>query len=386
MTNRLTPQTNFFTKLKGFKDFQEIGEAKHYTKAPADWYVVVADVKNSTEAVTTGKYKAVNIAGAATITVVTNAVGSSDIPYVFGGDGATLLTPPESIDAVLDGLAALRANVKKKFDLDMHVGATPIQALYNEGHKVNVGKFLTSKHVTQALFSGDGITLAEEWTKQQNPHSISPEESTNEADLEGLECRWQPIDSRFGNIINLIARVNPKFEKEGGKIYKSIYNAIQRIFENAETPISLSQLKLTLNPKQLSYEAKARSKSTLGWVFYVLSILPLMLYAKLAFKFGLSIGEIDGLTYHQQVAQNTDAKKFDEALRMVLDGSKEELDALEVFLEGLRKEGKINYGLHTSKTALMTCLIFNRDGEHMHFIDGGDGGYAKAAEYMKNRL
>jgi hypothetical protein len=111
-----------------------------------------------------------------------------------------------------------------------------------------------------------------------------------------------------------------------------------------------------------------------------------MLYAKLAFKFGLSIGEIDGLTYHQQVAQNTDAKKFDEALRMVLDGSKEELDALEVFLEGLRKEGKINYGLHTSKTALMTCLIFNRDGEHMHFIDGGDGGYAKAAEYMKNRL
>jgi hypothetical protein len=35
---------------------------------------------------------------------------------------------------------------------------------------------------------------------------------------------------------------------------------------------------------------------------------------------------------------------------------------------------------------LMTCLIFKRQGEHVHFGDGAEGGYALAAQQMKEQL
>ena len=39
-----------------------------------------------------------------------------------------------------------------------------------------------------------------------------------------------------------------------------------------------------------------------------------------------------------------------------------------------------------SKEALMTCLVFDRQNQHVHFIDGGDGGYALAAKELKKRM
>jgi len=34
---------------------------------------------------------------------------------------------------------------------------------------------------------------------------------------------------------------------------------------------------------------------------------------------------------------------------------------------------------------LMTCLVFERHGRQVHFIDGADGGYAIAAKKLKHR-
>jgi hypothetical protein len=44
------------------------------------------------------------------------------------------------------------------------------------------------------------------------------------------------------------------------------------------------------------------------------------------------------------------------------------------------------YGLHTSKTALMTCLVFDRFGKQVHFVDGSNGGYTLAAKQLKTQL
>jgi hypothetical protein len=33
----------------------------------------------------------------------------------------------------------------------------------------------------------------------------------------------------------------------------------------------------------------------------------------------------------------------------------------------------------------MTCLVFSLAGDHVHFIDGADGGYALAAKQMKQQ-
>ena len=56
------------------------------------------------------------------------------------------------------------------------------------------------------------------------------------------------------------------------------------------------------------------------------------------------------------------------------------------YLEKKFQEGRLVYGFHVSDRALMTCLVFDRDGRQVHFVDGADGGYALAAKKMKERM
>lgn len=52
---------------------------------------------------------------------------------------------------------------------------------------------------------------------------------------------------------------------------------------------------------------------------------------------------------------------------------------------GSTRRGQIAYGVHVSHQAMMTCLMFNLQ-DHVHFIDGADGGYALAAKQLKDQL
>ena len=66
-----------------------------------------------------------------------------------------------------------------------------------------------------------------------------------------------------------------------------------------------------------------------------------------------------------------------------------EVNRLEEFKRANAKEYENNnlvYGIHKSNSALMTCLIFQRHGKHIHFVDSSNGGYALASKELKNRL
>lgn len=52
----------------------------------------------------------------------------------------------------------------------------------------------------------------------------------------------------------------------------------------------------------------------------------------------------------------------------------------------MQTEGKLNYGIHQSDAALVTCLINQVGVNHLHFVDGADGGYALAATDLKSKL
>jgi hypothetical protein len=67
-------------------------------------------------------------------------------------------------------------------------------------------------------------------------------------------------------------------------------------------------------------------------------------------------------------------------------GSKIKRKQLASYLEENYRQGKLVYGLHISDQVIMTCLVFERNGNQVHFIDGADGGYAIAAKGMKQRI
>jgi hypothetical protein len=73
-------------------------------------------------------------------------------------------------------------------------------------------------------------------------------------------------------------------------------------------------------------------------------------------------------------------------LQLVLDLSPDQLAALKAELRALAQKGQVKYGIHVSDTALMTCFVQGvADNQHIHFIDGADGGLAMAAADFKAR-
>ncbi len=83
---------------------------------------------------------------------------------------------------------------------------------------------------------------------------------------------------------------------------------------------------------------------------------------------------------------NTNFKKFDGVLREVISGSKNDRAELETYLQQLYLNYECVYGIHATDSALITCIINNRSGDHLHFVDRSDGGYAAAAEKMKQQI
>ena len=114
----MTKAPNFFEAQPEIDRFEQCIALENYCHAPQDWWVATADVKGSTKAIEAGSYKGVNAAGAACITAIINAVGQRDIPFVFGGDGATALVPPAAKDRVLKALAGVRKMAIEAFDLE----------------------------------------------------------------------------------------------------------------------------------------------------------------------------------------------------------------------------------------------------------------------------
>ncbi len=89
---------DFYKNLKEIIDFSKIMEDSNYEKIPNDWYVIVSDIKGSTKAIENGMYKQVNFIAALTIIGILNINRDEDFPYVFGGDGASLIIPANLLE------------------------------------------------------------------------------------------------------------------------------------------------------------------------------------------------------------------------------------------------------------------------------------------------
>ena len=56
-------------------------------------------------------------------------------------------------------------------------------------------------------------------------------------------------------------------------------------------------------------------------------------------------------------------------------GTREQQKQLRSYLDTLRDDRKLVYGIHASESAIITCLVFNYNRDHIHFLDGLNGGF-----------
>ena len=383
---------DFYANLPVYPTLEAASRSASLTPIPDGWSLVVTDVRGSTKAIENGSYKYVNILGAASIVSVLNALKGVKVPFVFGGDGATLAIPTRLTGAAKTALLGTKRLAKAEFGLDLRVGAVPIAEIEASGRKVLVSRFQASPTVVQAVISGGGSALAEQLIKDTTTtarYEFLETKTPDVADFSGLQCRWEDVKSKHGETISLIVEATTGDEERDTIVYAEVASALASIYgSDADcNPVSVGSLSLSLNSQQLSGEVKINQQTLSGFtrVAYPLRVKLVNLLGRFLMRFGICMGGTDWRHYRSEVTRNTDFKRFVDGFRMVLSGTTAQREKLTELLESRFQEGALVYGIHVSDRALMTCLVASYSGDHIHFVDAADGGFALAAKALKGR-
>jgi hypothetical protein len=378
----------FYRDLPSFDDARGVVDPTNFRAAPDDWVVVLTDVRGSTAAIRAGHYKDVNLVGAASITAVLNALPGVDLPYVFGGDGATLLVPAHGVAAVRRALLATQQMSQREFALELRVAAVPVGDVVAAGFAILVGKYAVSPDVSLAMFTGGGLQQAEALVKgPEAARYLFAGDVDGPPDCAGLECRWRPLKSTHGEVMSVLVKVTAP---DAQRIYRELIEEIERITGGRElvNPVNGQNLRLTLRPGALVGEHRIHAGRAAGLARAArfVALLLLAVYGWVLVTLRLRAHGVAWGRYPDEVRANTDFWKYDDMLRFVIDVTSEQKRALVERFEARLRAGEIVYGVHCAGEALMTCLVFNRVGNHVHFVDGGGGGYALAAAQLKAQL
>lgn len=378
----------FLTGLPVFRHFEDVADPALYRALPSGWGLAIADIVDSTAAIGAGRYKAVNMAGAAVISGISNSLGRHDLPFVFGGDGAAVAVPADGLPLAGRTLSNVQRWVKDDLDLAMRVALVPIEDIRANGFDVRVARFQASEDVSYAMFSGGGNSWAEARMKQ-GQYSLPAAGTGERPDLTGLSCRWNPIPASHGKVVSIIAVPGPARDMPAFR--QLVVDLVDLAAQDARDghPVPEDGPKLGFVKEGLGLEARAGAAYRDGWgqKRRSLRILGESLLVNLLGLTGLSLGRFNATRYRRSVASNTDFRKFDDGLKMTVDIDAERLEEIRARLEQGRLSGTCYFGLHEQEAALMTCIVpspLSRD--HMHFVDGADGGYAAAASRLKQQM
>ena len=373
---------SFYACMPSFSNFPEVTNDKHYVRVPLGWTVVITDVKGSTKAIEDGRYKDVNTIGVAGIAAVQNLLVDFDFPYVFGGDGATMLIPNRHVKAVSAELAALKNLSVKNFGLNLRVGMVDISEVTAEYMCVEVAKYELCSGKCIAVFRGGGLIVAEAKVKDEPETYEIRETKSRTVNLTGLTCRWKDIPNKRGRVMSLLVMAS---RDKGKQPYIDFFDKLDDIFADLQDTHPV-------HPDLMTYQTVEECVDDEKRQFVGKPLTWLSRRFKISFTVKMFTGMKpvmgkDPVPYKAAIKFHTDHQKFDDMLRMILDCTEEEALGLEQYLEHAHQRGNLCYGIHFSSTSRMTCFVNGmEDGNHIHFIDGGDGGYAIAAKQLKLQL
>jgi hypothetical protein len=372
---------NFYARLPVFDRFSDLTDPGRYMPVPDDWVLGLSDIVRSTSAIQAGRYKEVNTAAAAIIAAVANKLGTSEFPFVFGGDGASFALPASQFDLARDALTAVAAWVRDAFGFELRIALVPVSDIRAHGHDVRIARFSASPDVSYAMFAGGGLAYAERQMKE-GTFAIPAAPPGTLPDLTGLSCRFDEITPERGVILSLIILPILTADPEA---FNALISKVLVLADSQEAGRPLPDKGPPLASPFKGFGIEAKTVRTGGFRLWPLMRLAAgRLAAFTIFRTGRSFGGFDPAQYRQQLVENTDFRKFDDGLRMTLDCTPALADRLEALLQESERQGIARHGLHRQEAALMTCFVPSPTrSDHIHFVDGAMGGYAMAAQALK---
>jgi hypothetical protein len=369
----------FYRELVPFDAFEDIVRRDWYRPLPGHWIIAVTDVRHSTKAIEQGRYREVNTAGAAVLAAVSNALPNLQIPSTFGGDGASFAAPGAYSSIIKDTLARTAAWAEDVLGLTLRIAVIPIEDIRAQRLDVLVARFAPSSNVTYAMFAGGGLAWAERKLKQGG-YTLPRAPVGVMADLTGLSCRFAPIGTKHGVILSLIVvprddlTLFAEFIREFLRSLRSSGSSLHPL--PAEGPLP------TRGGDDLDHAIKKGSRRTpiASWAARCVRAI----LAWVGVPMGTPFDSLYEAQFRQEIAENTDYRKFDDGLRMTVDCSSELADTLDALLEDAQRRGACFFGSHRQLAANLTCFVPSPTrADHVHFVDGASGGYAFAAANLK---
>jgi hypothetical protein len=203
-------------------------------------------------------------------------------------------------------------------------------------------------------------------------------------DLSGLSCRFEEIPAVRGVILSVL--VMPTAAARADDVRRT-FEAVIRLTErnpDASGPIPQELPRLRWPPQGLDLEARAQRRAGESLILRKARILVWTLLGFFIMRLNIKVGRFSPRKYAREVVENSDFRKFDDTLRMVIDCTPALADEVERALTQAAAAGIVRFGLHRQDKAMMTCFTPSPvKSDHVHFIDGALGGYTVAATALK---
>ena len=362
---------------------QLVADAASFQPVPSSWYVVITDIKGSTQAVATGRNQLVNLIASGSIIATLNIAHQHrlEIPFFFGGDGATLLLPPSLLQPVVCALTQHRNNVLDSFNLELRVGYVAVSEVYNSGHQLLIAKTRLRPMYTMPVVLGQGLGFAESLVKGSEQYSPLPEEFPAPLNLDGMECRWDAIKPPRNKQEVLSLLVDARKGQDQGLVFKQVLLSMDQIYgqPGERHPISINRLRLSNGLRKLRAEMKTRLGRT-DWRYLITNWL-ITLYGHFYFLY-----DRQGRSYLEALVELSDTLVIDGRINTVMTGTPQQREQLIAQLQSLEDLGLLFFGWHSSPESIMSCYVRNRQDQHIHFVDGSGGGYTQAARMLKGKF
>ncbi|MGH2553915.1 MAG: DUF3095 family protein, partial [Chitinophagaceae bacterium] len=233
-----------------------------FYKIPADWHVLITDVKKSTKAVADGLHETVNLVATGSIVAVLNIAGKNNItvPFFFGGDGATFIIPPVIMKDVLKALLMHQKNTEKNYKITLRVGHISVEDIYTNNHTLSISKLKASQLFSIPIVLGDGLAYAEKIIKGEDYIAGQLEVKEEDLDLSGMQCRWDRIKppENFEEVVSLLVITRPMHKQTA--TFKKVIDKLDEIYGEHEKrkPISIPKLKLKKTLKKIGTEMRVK--------------------------------------------------------------------------------------------------------------------------------
>lgn len=353
-----------------------------FYNVPESWHVVITDIRNSTGAVAGGMHETVNLIATGSIVSVLNIAFKAGItvPFFFGGDGATFIVPSSIAAAAMRALAVFRKNTNDNFGLDLRIGTVAVSEIYEKGFELKISKLKVSGAFSIPVVLGDGLYCAEKLVKSAHYRFGYEPTPEDELDLSGMQCRWDKIGPPEMNQEVVTLLVAAPAGKKQAALFAKVMGHVDGIYGPfpRRQPISVPRLiwKTTFKKMEMEMLVRKGRANILGLAASWVAWLSGYVYFRTS----------QGRSYLNSLVEMSDTLVIDGKINTVITGTPQQRQQLQDALDRMEAAQEIHYGLHVSSESVMSCYVHDLKDGHIHFVDGAEGGYTKAAGMLKQKL